>query len=303
MALIRKYVWVINTIRHAGEISLKELQGRWLDDEQISDGNPLPRPTFERWKDGIFDLFGIIIACTKGAGYKYYIENEEDMRDGSMVGWLLDTYDTMNTLSNSVGMRSRILVEDVPSSQVFLKDVVDAMRKGESVVLKYQGFEKADSSSFPVEPYCLRMFQRRWYMLAHSLNDDRMRMYALDRMKELTPTGEKFTLPDDFDARTYFSSYFGVIHDDKVKKERVVIRAYGNHRNYIRSLPMHASQREIGCGDGYADFELQIRPGLEFVMEVLRAGAMVEVMEPQSLRRTMHNWVSDLWRMYRKDRK
>lgn len=302
MSQIQKYVWLINTIRRAGKISLSDLSDRWQRNEELSYGEPLNRQTFNRWRDEVLDIFGVIIECTKGDGYKYYIENPESLSE-DVSGWLLDTYDTANTLSCNLTLKNRIVVDDVPSSHGCLKDIMEAMKANRVISLTYKGFGKSEAHTFPVEPYCLRLFGRRWYMLGHSVADNKMRLYALDRIENAEQTKEKFRLPKDFDAKEYFASYFGVTLNDDVEEQRVVLRANRYHKHYLRTLPLHPSQRELPDSDDgeYADFELHLRPGYEFCMELLRAGAMIEVIEPQSLRHAMHGWASDLWEMYKED--
>lgn len=105
----------------------------------------------------------------------------------------------------------------------------------------------------------------------------------------------------DFNAKEYFSTFFGVVTDESVAVERIVIRAYGQHQQYVRSLPIHPSQKELCANDAYADFELRLRPTYDFIMELLRVGNMIEVIEPLSLRKTMKGWASGLWELYKND--
>ncbi len=92
-----------------------------------------------------------------------------------------------------------------------------------------------------------------------------------------------------------------MVHDEKKKVEKIVVRADRYHLHYLRTLPLHESQKEIFTCDDYADFELHLRPMCDFCMELLRAGGMIEVLEPQSLRHDMHSWVRDLWEIYKHD--
>ena len=65
MTILEKYIWVINTIFHAGEkgLSLKELNEKWLLNEDASNGKPIPRQTFDRWKGNILMSLGVLIEC------------------------------------------------------------------------------------------------------------------------------------------------------------------------------------------------------------------------------------------------
>ena len=110
-----------------------------------------------------------------------------------------------------------------------------------------------------------------------------------------------FTLPKDFDTKSYFSSFFGIVLDKDIKEERIVLRADRYHQHYLRTLPLHPSQREIYTSDEYADFELHLRPTYDFCMELLKVGAMIEVLEPQSLRHQLHGCIKDMWKIYEND--
>ena len=76
---------------------------------------------------------------------------------------------------------------------------------------------------------------------------------------------------------------------------------FGAHQHYMRSLPLHLSQKELCSCAEYADFELTLRPTYDFIMELQRYGTMIEVMEPQSLRQTMKCCISDLCKLYKND--
>ena len=65
------------------------------------------------------------------------------------------------------------------------------------------------------------MFQRRWYLLGKSINDERIRLYGLDRVTKVETTDDTFTLPEDFDAKDYFSNSFGVIVGVDIPVQRI----------------------------------------------------------------------------------
>ena len=303
MSTLEKYIWIVNALYNKGErgLSLKELNDKWMRDESISYGEPLPRQTFDRWKGNILMTFGVNIECRLKDGYRYYISNPECLSEGGLSRWLLDTYSTANTLSQSTQLKDRILVEEIPSNRNFLTNIIEAMKNNHVVTLRYRSFIHGEQHSLSAEPYCLKIFQRRWYLLARNRDDGSMRIYGLDRLEKMEETSEHFTMPKDFDARTYFSTYFGIVTDETVPVQRIVVRAMKQHQHYLRSLPLHPTQKEIFACDDYANFELTLRPTYDFIMELLHVGNMIEVLEPQSLRQTMKGWVGDLWELYKND--
>ena len=303
MTTLEKYIWVVNALYRAGShgLSLKELSDKWERDESISYGEPLPRQTFNRWKDNILMSLGVNIYCRLKGGYRYYISNPECLANGELLRWLLDTYSTANTLSQNTLLKDRILVEEIPSSRHFLTDIVDAMKGNNIIMATYRNFHYKNSYTFPIAPYCLKMFQKRWYVLALSINEDRLRIYGLDRFENIEITKDNFKFPSDFNAKDYFSSFFGVVIDEDIPLQRIVVRAFGAHQHYMRSLPLHLSQKELYSCNEYADFELTLRPTYDFIMELQSYGTMIEVMEPQSLRQTMKCCINDLSRLYKSD--
>lgn len=301
MSIINKYIWIVDTLYQTGErgMSLKELNEKWMRNESLSNGYPIPRQTFDRWKGNILDILGVIIECHTKGGYRYYIENPEVLSGSKLNKWLLDTYSTVNTLSKHIALHNRILVEEIPSNRNFLALIINAMKENAVLILTYKNFTSENEYSFCINPYCLKIFHKRWYLLALSVNENKLRIYALDRILNLQPTDHHFTIPKDFDAKTHFSSYFGVVLDETVEEQRIVLRAYKPHQNYLRTLPLHPSQKEIYTCDNYADFELSLRPTYDFIMELLKVGTLIEVLEPESLRQQMYSWVKDLWNMYK----
>lgn len=142
MTALEKYIWIVRTLYNKGDrgLSLKELNDKWILDENISNGEPLPRQTFDRWKGNILMTFGVNIECRLKGGYRYYISNPECLSKGGLIRWLLDTYSTANTLSQSTQLKDRILVDEIPSNRNYLTSIIEAMKNNHVVTLTYRSF-------------------------------------------------------------------------------------------------------------------------------------------------------------------
>lgn len=296
--------WLVKTILDYRKISFRKLCDLWEYTDWSLSGKLEPE-TLKRMRDYAERVFDINIEITDK---DYIIENPDLLRDNVLSTWLLETCTAMNALGAVAGnrqLRDRIIVESVPSSRDHMTTIIDAMKSNQVLMMKYKSFSNDTASTYPVEPYCLRMFRRRWYMLGRSAGGKggRPLLYGLDRIEDLQATADTFVLPDDFDAQAYFDTYYGVILDDKVRVEDIVLRANRDHKRYLRTLPLHSSQREVPGSDtgDHADFTLRLRPGYEFCQELLHAGDGIEVLKPQSLRQRMHVWVAELWDIYRDD--
>ncbi|MCR5394381.1 MAG: WYL domain-containing protein [Bacteroidales bacterium] len=279
--LFKQYIWLVNTIHKAGSISLVEINQLWVQTE-MSGGVPLARTTFNRHKDAIQDIFGIYIECARRNNYRYYIGNEEVLREESVQNWMLSTLSVSNLISESMSLQNRILLEQIPSDGAALRIVISAMKQNSRVEIEYQRYSSADSKSYAIDPYCIKLFRRRWYLLGR-FDDGGYAMFSFDRINDVRQLDERFVLDPDFDAAHFFDECFGVVIGDGSKPERIVLRAYGLEPYYLRDLPLHSTQRELESNEEWTDFEYYLRPTNDFQGYILSHGPWLKVLSPPTL--------------------
>ena len=142
----------------------------------------------------------------------------------------------------------------------------------------------------------------RFYARFHySLSINIIRMQSFIFRIAIYMTDDTFKLPKDFSASEYFFNYYGIVADENIEPQRIIIRAYHDHIPYLKSLPLHRSQKLLEDNGEYADFEFFLAPTYDFIMRLLHVGAMIEVISPASLRKTMKEWISDMYDLYKND--
>ena len=291
--IFHQYIWIINTLRAYRKLTLEELSQKWQQDG-VADGNPLQRSSFNRHRDAILDMFGIIIDCEPRT-YEYYISNKEVIGDDSIERWLFSTLTVHGVLADSAVVKERLVLENAPAGEQYLDTIIRAIKTNHRLLMGYKKFE-AEGYEKVVCPYALKLFRQRWYLLA--LNDeDQMRIYALDRITMVELRDETFEMPADFSAQTYFSEYFGVLTTD-IPMAHVILRAHKWMPNYLRTLPLHHSQRELSSTADYTDFSYDIRPTSDFLGELLRHSNGIEVLQPQELREEMRQMIAETLKRY-----
>ena len=191
-------------------------------------------------------------------------------------------------------MHGRVLLEEVPSNSQFLPTIIGAMRENNTIDILYHKFGENRPCMYKnIQPYAIKIFKRRWYLLARNQNEE-FRIFALDRIHNVEVTDYSFELPDDFDAETFFSSFFGVFIPQDVEPQRVKIKVTSTQANYLRSLPIHHSQKEIEQTDRDSIFSFFVVITLDFIQELLTLSTHLEIIEPQSLRRQIKEIGKDL---------
>ena len=294
----KEYIWLVNTIYHAKAITFAEINEQWIKTE-MSEGVEMARTTFHRHKCAIEDIFGIYIECDKRNGNKYYIGNERVLREDSVQNWMLSTLSVGNMVEESQSLHNRILLEHVPSGGEKLQQVIKAMKESRMISLTYRRYGSSGNASYTLAPYCVKLFRQRWYLVAR-FESGMFSTFYFDRMEKVKLLDEKFKIDEDFDAAEFFSDSYGIVVDDRMNPERIVLRAYGYERYYLRDLPLHHSQREVASTDDYCDFELTLRPTSDFKAQLLSRGQWIEVLEPQSLADEVVEWHKNAINRYEK---
>lgn len=297
--LFRRYLWLLEVISSAGRITLDEIRERWKRNE-LSGGEELPRKTFENHRKAVEELFDVDIACNRRTN-EYYIRYGEDLERDDLRRWLLETFAVNDLLANSKRLRRRIALEPVPSGYAYLTAILRAMEENRCLEIVYRhNYDEKRESRYKVEPYGLKVFRRRWYLVANSAEMGEIYTFALDRVHSMTLTGNEAKIPLDFDCNDFFTDAFGIIRQEGRRAERVKIRVFGEQANYIRTLPLHATQRETERTEEYSVFEYWLAPAYDFRMELLSHGADVEVLRPAWFREEIKGIITKMMEQYKR---
>lgn len=280
--LFKTYIWLVETIYRFGPITFEELGRRWQL-SVVSEGNSLARTTFNRHREEIEDIFGIRIVCDRSNGWRYSIENAGELEQYKVEDWMVNMLSLNNVLAENRSVGNRILLEYIPSEGVLLQRAIESMRHSKTLAIDYRKYQSEEVRHFEVEPYCVKLYNRRWYVLVRFPDTGAFRILSFDRIVALEEQSQKFHISSDFDAQAFFQDCFGIVRDTDVEVQRIVLRAYGKERYYLRDLPVHRTQELVEETDEYADYEVRLSPTGDFKRFLLSHGAWLQVISPQSL--------------------
>lgn len=297
--LFKEYIWMIETINRFGGITFAQLDEQWRM-RSDTHGEKYSRTTFNRHREAIMEMFGLIIECDL-SNYRYYIENKNVLEEDSVQNWLFSTLSVSNILDENMALHDRILLESIPSGDNTLHELIKAMRESRRIMMTYRKYDADAATTFSAAPYCVKLFRRRWYVLAKTehphqkrgrkpTDEDFFAIYSLDRIEGIELQDSKFTVEPDFDAADFFDECFGVVVGDGSKPVRVVLRAYGKEQHYMRDLPIHHSQKLLRTTEDHTDFELYLRPTTDFMAHLLSRGGWLQVISPRSLAKEILKW-------------
>ena len=261
----------------------------------------------------IEETFGIEISSDARNGYRYRIVNREWLEKDNVKDWLLSAFAVNGLLQDSRGLRERVMYEDIPSGNQWLLPILNAMKGNHVIRLEYQDYFDAESREVLLEPYCVRVFRQRWYVIgimenepegeepSELTNQGQIRRYALDRIQHLEATEEAFKMPRQFSVESYFADAFGIIvepEEYRVERIRLKVSDVNHRRQYLRSLPLHHSQRELERHSDYSVFEVRVAPTYDFVQQILAMGGEVEVLSPDYVRAEIKRRIKEMAALY-----
>jgi len=130
---------------------------------------------------------------------------------------------------------------------------------------------------------------------------DTLGHYALDRIEEF----EEISLPykeSDVDFDEYFDDVIGVTVPEHLEPVDVVMRVSNNRFNYIKTKPLHLSQRIIEEEEDYAIISINVKVNKELESLILSFGGDIEVLAPNSFRERIADKIKVMNQRYSKDK-
>lgn len=274
-------IWLVNLLLER-EMTRQEINEVWRK-SYYYDFKEISRNTFLEYKRKAEDLFDINIICNRRTN-KYYIENLELLKTNPLKQWLLSSMSAITTMEQCKTLSNRIMLEQTFGGETLLPIVTEAMTSGLCLVMLYKPFWYDESYQIVIEPYFVRLFKQRWYVIGFSHKHNAIRTFAFDRICNINISEDKFVMPEGLNVESYFSDSFGIMQHDNVQMETIRLKFIAEQGIYVETRPLHHSQKLIGKTDEYMVFELTLRPTFDFFQELMSYGSDLEVLSPQSLR-------------------
>ncbi len=239
--------------------------------------------TFQRDIKEIYDVWGIeIVFCKKNRGY--HIVKDSSYSDNS--GRLFEVYEMMNALQIAEDLKDIVYFEQrQPLNTHYFDDVIAAVKRKVYLRITYCKFGAETPDDIKIAPYGLKEYRNRWYIVAKT--NDKLRIYALDRIAGMRKTSERFQWDKSLDIGGLYKDVFGIYIDGRQETEQVELEVSPYLSNYIRTLPLHPSQEIVKEDAQSCQVRLQLKISDELVTELLSYGRHVKVLRPRSLQKAV----------------
>lgn len=273
-----RYFLIIKKLRQSKYASFNEIADYLKFESEIQEYNfNISERTFQRDINDIKSLYGIYIEYDK---FKkaYHIDPEFKTEIDNR---LFEAYDVYNALKIKEQNKKYMYFEKRQACGTeHLFALLNAIKKRLQLTFSYQKYYNDSAEERNVNPLVLKEFKYRWYLIARDRADNRIKTYALDRMSNLKNLKIKFPEDTDFDMEKIQKYCFGIIFPENEEPQKIILSFEPFQGKYIKSLPLHETQKILIDNDRELRISLNIYPTYDFKMEILSMGETVKVLEP-----------------------
>ena len=235
--------------------------------------------TFQRDIREIKNILGIDIVYSR-ANKGYFIEQNDFASELFLK--TVEQINSFNALKVTHSLEDIIHLEKTPpSNSDFLPLIIQAIQKKRKINFDYKKFGENEVTKRTGSPLALKEYKNRWYLIV--LEKGSQKVFGLERMQSLMISTDKIDSNIQFDYDEKFQHCFGVISPNAEKPSKIILEFDAKQAGYVKTLPLHSSQKILKEENGRTQIELTIYITTDFVAELLSLGSNVKVLKPQSL--------------------
>lgn len=285
----KRYIWLFDLIKNNLYITLNEIIEKYnnsilWNDETVG----FSKRTFHRDINEIEELFGVEIEydnVNKG----YFIDYEIIQENTSL---LIESYRIINSLEQFKEISKYISTGLHNTGSEHISTILYAIKKKNVIEFSYYKYVGGEITQRNVEPYFLKEFKFRWYIIGKDINDKQVKTFALERIKSNTliiKTNTTYQIPKDINPDSFFDDSFGIFKLQNTEPELVELSFSPLKGKFIKSVPLHKSQKILVDNETELKIQLQLQVTHDFLMEILSHGSDVVVVKPSSLAERIKN--------------
>lgn len=171
--------------------------------------------------------------------------------------------------------------------QEFLNTILGAIKAQQAIRFSYKKFDSSVEKEYTLEPYVLKEYRNRWYVTGRSVTSGMVVTFGLDRIMKLDITSDNFTVSDGFNANDYFKYSFGISVSNNLKPEEIIVEFTAQQAEYIKSQPLHYTQKIVSDSEEKSRVSIQVIPSFELKAQLLSYGSSLTIVSPEWLKKEL----------------
>lgn len=216
-----------------------------------------------------------------------YFINEESKPDFDNWMHVFELFNTARIINDTL-IKSSANIEYIDFDRTtmrmdpeILKGLLQAVIDRNVVKFTHHSFWTEKSRSMAIMPHLLKQYQNRWYVYGCFPNGE-FRSFGIDRITDLEVLSESFK-PKMKRPKEKFDNIIGLVYEAE-KVEEVILSYDPFQGNYIKTQPIHSSQKILVDNDNELKISIRVIPNYELEEQIMKQGERVKVLEPEWLR-------------------
>ena len=284
---LQRYLFIIQKVRSKRYISMDELIDAVQNRIAFGDEIGASKSTIRRDLREIRDNFFINIKYSKAENGYYIADEDEGLSDIEMI---LEPLNLLSVRYIDKKLPDFVLTEKRKSRGMeHLPLLIHAIKNSFVTEFFYLKYDNSVSHVRKVEPYALKEFKGRWYLLAMEIGgrlEERgcIKTWGIDRIQDLNVTKKMFLKNPKYNPEKEFANSFGIYSDREKEAEEVILSFSPMGGKYNESFPLHESQETLIDNEHEFRICLRVKLTYDFIMELLSQSQNMKVIAPASLR-------------------
>ncbi len=244
------------------------------------------RRTLQRDIKDIYESFQLEILNEQKGDRCYFLASKPENRQVSQR--LLDAWELVHILKTSQNYSDAVMLEErKPDGLQHFHGLLFAIQNKRITSFTHIKYYDETISERKVHPLALKESLGRWYLLAVDTHDRKLKTFSLDRIRDIDISKTAYRDHYDYDVKHLFKHSFGIIQGDG-EPQKIRLAFSDEQANYIRSFPLHHSQVIFHEEQGVV-IELKMVITHDLVMELMKYGPEVKVLEPEHLKQEIRH--------------
>lgn len=250
---------------------------------QNSDGElAFSEKTFQRDRKIMEELLGIEIKF-KRSTMTYQIINDIDEYSEQTI---FDNLLLVNAYKQTANYEKLMHFEKRQASGLQnLEGIIYAIKNSKIISFQYTKHWEGIPRKKVVEPYAVKEFRNRWYLLAHEKDGKNifLKTLGLDRISDFELSNSTFNR-QNVDIEALFENSFGIVSTLSEKPTQITLSFEPWQGMFVKSLPIHHSQKILVDNQDELKVEIMLVPTYDFYQELLTHAERILSIEPKFVR-------------------
>ena len=259
--------------------------------ESVKDG----RKVFYRYWDPDFSILKKPLSSQEIGQLTEALETMSRLKNLPGFDWIEEIQTKINAGLNLQHSEKKVIdfeVNEFLKGIEFLSTLYQFILNKQPVVISYKSFKTETGSTFEISPYYLKQYNNRWFLFGWNHLGKHLQNLALDRIHSIEISQDSF-IENQINFDDYFEDVIGVSNDLAKDPVTVLIALSENIIPYIKSKPIHGSQK---INENILSLEVKLNYELEAL--ILSYGENMQVIEPEELVNSLKNRISKINLLY-----